>query len=157
MLLGPITIVDCFVFVFLLFPQQLLHNGLFDLITCGLRILPFLCTLYYTHTPICVRRAANLRQVIKLPISIINDRYLLGRFTTKPFARRSTLFEDAVVRCVHYGFTNIKPPIARIFFVKGVSWPFLRYRMLRHGYLFFPVHLEDIEKVGLSLIQSNCC
>ncbi|OBT55842.1 hypothetical protein VE04_03750 [Pseudogymnoascus sp. 24MN13] len=129
MILGPITIVDCFVFVFLLFPQQLLHNGLFDLITCGLRTLPFL--------------------FIKLPISIVNDRYLLGRFTTKPFARRATLFEDAVVRCVHYGFTNIKPPIARIFFVKGVSWPFLRYRMLRHGYLFLPVHLEDIKQESL--------
>ncbi|OBT64678.1 hypothetical protein VE03_05900 [Pseudogymnoascus sp. 23342-1-I1] len=129
MILGPITIVDCFVFIFLLFPQQLLHNGLFDLITCGLRILPFL--------------------FIKLPISIVNDRYLLGRFTTKPFARRSTLFEDAVVRCVHYGFTNIKPPIARIFFVKGVSWPFLRYRILRHGYLFLPVHLEDIGQGSL--------
>ncbi|KFY32947.1 hypothetical protein V495_08576 [Pseudogymnoascus sp. VKM F-4514 (FW-929)] len=126
MILGPITIVDCFVFILLLFPQQLLHNSLFDLITCGLRILPFL--------------------FIKLPISIINDRYLLGRFTTKPFAHRATLFEDAVVRCVHYGFTKIKPPIARVFFVKGVSWPFLRYRMLKHGYLFLPVHLENIEQ-----------
>ncbi|KFY73785.1 hypothetical protein V499_06142 [Pseudogymnoascus sp. VKM F-103] len=103
----------------------------------------------YTHSPSCPRQTANLRIVIKLPISIVNDRYLLGRFTTKPFARRATLFEDAVVRCVHYGFTNIKPPIARIFFVKGVSWPFLRYRMLRHGYLFLPVHLEDIEQESL--------
>lgn len=108
------------------------------------------------HIYVCLIPKANLQQVIKLPFSIINDRYLLGRFSAKRFSRKATLFEDAVTRCVHYGFTNIKPPIARIFFVKGVSWPFLRYRMLRHGYLVLPVHLEDVEQVGWSLIEVNC-
>lgn len=106
--------------------------------------------------PICLMPKANPHQVIKLPVTIFNDRYLLGRFSTERFSRSATLFEDAVTRCVHYGFTNIKPPIARIFFVKGVSWPFLRYRMLKHGYLFLPVHLEDIEQVGWSLIEMYC-
>ncbi|KAI9843713.1 MAG: hypothetical protein M1837_006182 [Sclerophora amabilis] len=39
--------------------------------------------------------------------------------------------------------------IGRVFFSKGVIIPFLKFRMLRHGYLHSPVYWRDIDRDGL--------
>lgn len=60
-----------------------------------------------------------------------------------PFVQRFSPFEDVAIRCIRYGFANIPPEVGRVFFSKQVALPFLRYRMLRHGYLRYPVHWSE--------------
>ncbi|KAK5002209.1 hypothetical protein LTR39_006748, partial [Cryomyces antarcticus] len=36
--------------------------------------------------------------------------------------------------------------IGKVFFSKGVALPFLRFRMLRHGYLKYPIHSQEINQ-----------
>ena len=45
MILGQIAYLDCLVFVLSLIPQLLLNVNFFELLGCGLRLVPFLCTL----------------------------------------------------------------------------------------------------------------
>ena len=43
MILSQISYLDCIVFVVLLIPQLLISVNIFELIYCGLQLLPFLC------------------------------------------------------------------------------------------------------------------
>ena len=43
MILGQISYLDCFVFLFFLAPQLLLHINLLELLVCILQALPFFC------------------------------------------------------------------------------------------------------------------
>ena len=46
MILDQISYIDCIVFVFFLIPQLLININIFELIYCGLRLLPFLSKLW---------------------------------------------------------------------------------------------------------------
>jgi len=81
--------------------------------------------------------------VVRLPISFIRDRVFTRRANRPPFVQQASLFEDFVIRCVRYAFANLTPRIGRVFFSRPVVLPFLRWRMLRHGYLRCPVHWRE--------------
>lgn len=81
--------------------------------------------------------------VLKLPFQLVKERYLTGSASQHEFIRGTTLFEDFVVRCVRYAFSDIPASVGRVFFGKWVALPFVRWRMLRHGYLKCPVHWRE--------------
>ncbi|RYP17522.1 hypothetical protein DL765_004486 [Monosporascus sp. GIB2] len=123
MILGPVSYLDCIVFCIFLTPQLLIHVGLLKTVSIVLRCLPFL--------------------LIRLPYEFIHERFFVSRNDQTPFVRNATPFEDFVIRCVRYAFANIPPGIGRVFFSKPVALPFLRFRMLRHGYLRCPVRWHE--------------
>lgn len=86
--------------------------------------------------------------VLELPYSFVQERYFFKRKNQSPFVRQASAFEDFVIRCVRYAFTNIRPSVGRVFFSKQVALPFLRFRMLRHGYVKSPVHWHEYRDVG---------
>lgn len=45
MILGPVTLIDCFVFLVLLIPQLLWTVGIFETVYVAAKTLPFLCML----------------------------------------------------------------------------------------------------------------
>ncbi|KAK0621213.1 Alpha/Beta hydrolase protein [Bombardia bombarda] len=118
MILGPISYLDCIAFCILLAPQLLWQVGPVGTVFCVLQALPFL--------------------LIKLPIAFLHERYIIPREKQSPFVQKASPFEDVVIRCVRYAFANIPPAIGRVFFSKPVTLPFLRFRMIRHGYLRCP-------------------
>ena len=85
--------------------------------------------------------------VIRLPWSIIHSRYLTPRKHQPAFLRTASPFEDVVVRCVRYAFAHIPPRIGRVFFAREVALPFLRFRLLRHGYRGWPVGWREYREV----------
>lgn len=60
--------------------------------------------------------------------------------------QRATPFQDFVIRCVKFAFANMPAFIGRVFFSKPVSLPFLRWRMLRHGYLRSPLPWREVNQ-----------
>lgn len=76
-------------------------------------------------------------------MGFIHERYFLKAEDKPAFVRQASPFEDFVVRCVRYAFANIPPRVARVFFSRRVALPWLRWRMLRHGYLRSPVHWRE--------------
>jgi hypothetical protein len=89
---------------------------------------------------------------VRLPIEFIWERYGKHQNEQSKFVQGATVFEDVVIRCVRYAFANIPAAVGRVFFSKWVALPFLRWRMLRHGYLTYPVHVEEVafDQVGES-------
>ncbi|KAI1496715.1 hypothetical protein F5X99DRAFT_421888 [Biscogniauxia marginata] len=132
-LAGPVSYLDCIAFCIFLAPQLLIHVGLFETVFVVLRCLPFL--------------------LFELPHAFIHERFFVQREKRSPFVRQASPFEDFVVRCVRYAFANIPPKVGRVFFSKPVALPFLRFRMLRHGYLKSPVHWNEYRDVGIWIIQ----
>lgn len=88
-----------------------------------------------------------LSPVFQLPSGFIHERFLLRPDAQPAFVRQASPFEDIVVRCVRYAFANISPKVGRVFFGKRVALPWLRWRMLRHGYLRSPVHWREYRSV----------
>ncbi|EMT70222.1 hypothetical protein ACKRZS_011118 [Fusarium odoratissimum] len=123
MILGPISLVDCGVFLIFLAPQLIWHAGFFLTLFTGLRALPFL--------------------LIRLPYEFVTDRYLTHSTRQLAFTQTATVFEDLVIRCVRYAFANIPAKVGRVFFGKHVALPFIHWRMLRHGYIRSPVHYRE--------------
>lgn len=78
-----------------------------------------------------------------MPYQFIEERYWRSSATQSVWVRGATAFEDLVVRCVRYAFKNIDTNVGRVFLSKRVALPFVRWRMLRHGYLVFPVHCKE--------------
>lgn len=78
--------------------------------------------------------------MLQLPYQLVRDRLVEP---AESLPHRSTVFEDIVVRCVRYAFRAIPTSVNRVFFSKSVALPFLRWRMLRHGYLGCPVHWHE--------------
>lgn len=83
-------------------------------------------------------------------MGFIKERYFLKTENKPAFVRQASPFEDFVVRCVRYAFANIPPKVARVFFSKRIAVPWLRWRMLRHGYLRSPVHWREYRDVSRS-------
>ncbi|KAG4282808.1 hypothetical protein FPRO06_09481 [Fusarium proliferatum] len=123
MILGPVSLVDCGVFLMFLAPQLMWHAGFFLTLFTGLRALPFL--------------------LIRLPYEFVTDRYLTHSTRQLAFTQTATVFEDLVIRCVRYAFSNIPAKVGRVFFGKYVALPFIHWRMLRHGYVRSPVHYRE--------------
>ncbi|KAK4231576.1 Alpha/Beta hydrolase protein [Podospora fimiseda] len=122
-LLGPVSYLDCIVFCLFLTPQLLWEVGLIETVHCVLRALPFL--------------------LLQLPIGFIHDRYFTPSEKQPLFIKRSSPFEDFVIRCVRYAFGNFPAKIGRVFFSKQVAGPFLEFRLYRHGYLKCPIHWKE--------------
>ncbi|CAM1502919.1 Fc.00g076950.m01.CDS01 [Cosmosporella sp. VM-42] len=123
MILGPISLIDCLVFVAFLIPQLLWRVGVFKTIFTGVQALPFL--------------------VLELPFQFFEERYFTHPSQQLPFVQGATAFEDFVVRVVRYAFKDIPSSVGRVFFGKYIALPFLRWRMLKHGYLKCPVHWRE--------------
>ncbi|KAI0013732.1 alpha/beta-hydrolase [Xylariaceae sp. FL0662B] len=123
MILGPVSYLDCVVFCVFLTPQLLIHVGLFETVVVVLRCLPFL--------------------LFELPFKFIRERYLAKYKNQSQFVQKASPFEDFVIRCVRYAFAHIPPKVGRVFFSKPVALPFLKFRMLRHGYLRSPIHWNE--------------
>lgn len=82
-----------------------------------------------------------------------------GRYRTPTvdqhrFIKESTLFEDLVVRCVRWAFKYVAPDVGKVFFSKHVALPFVRWRMLRHGYLHCPTYWREYEYGQVSFPMS---
>ena len=59
--------------------------------------------------------------------------------------RQATLFQDLVIRCVRYAFAKFPAKIGRVFFSKNVALPFMRFRMIRHGYRQSPIPWSEVD------------
>lgn len=79
-----------------------------------------------------------------MPREFVIERYFTPRRCQSPFVQDATAFEDVVIRCVRYAFANIPASVGRVFFSKLVALPFTRWRMLRHGYLRWPVEVREV-------------
>lgn len=123
MILGPVTLIDCFVFLLFLIPQLLWHVGIFPTLLVAAKALPFL--------------------LVQLPYEFVLERYFTHPSQQTGFVQSSTIFEDFVVRCVKYAFKAIPTRVSRVFFSKNVSLPWFRWRLLRHGYLKFQTHWRE--------------
>lgn len=171
MILGPISYLDCIVFCIFLAPQLLLELGLIETIQIVLQVLPFLGTLkidrpteknnvpnrFLTNQQIQhwqskvnnkQTRLTVLQIVIQLPKEFIHERYLLRKDEQPAFVQQATPFEDVVVRCVRYAFAHIPPKIGRVFFGKNVALPWMRWRMIRHGYIQSPIFWREYRNVS---------
>ncbi|KAF1991039.1 alpha/beta-hydrolase [Aulographum hederae CBS 113979] len=126
MILSQISFVDCVVFLFFLTPQLIVQVGILYTVTWVLGALPFLA--------------------IRLPIQFFEERFLRPRSRQSPFVQQATLFQDFVIRCVRYAFAFMPAKLGRVFFSKPVALPFLRWRLLRHGYLRKPLQWREIRR-----------
>lgn len=125
-ILGPISLLDCGIFIFCLVPQLFLQAGLYDVVLVIVKVLPFL--------------------LFQLPVQLCYERYYLPEPEQSPFCRNATFFQDIVIRCVRYAFAYIPASIGRVFFSKEVAHPFVRWRLLRHGYLHSPVSYSEVKR-----------
>ena len=83
--------------------------------------------------------------VFQLPYAFISERYLTSKKDRSPFIRQASPFQDFVIRCVRYAFAYFPARIGRVFFSKPVALPFMRFRMLRHGFVHSPITWREIE------------
>ncbi|KAK4188701.1 Alpha/Beta hydrolase protein [Podospora australis] len=128
LLLGPVTYLDCVVFCIFLAPALIRQVGLFETVGCVLRALPFF--------------------LWELPRQFVRERYLEPREQQSLFVQKASAFEDFVIRCVKYAFGNVPANIGRVFFSKKVALPFLRFRLVRHGYREYPISWTEIQEEG---------
>lgn len=160
MILGPVSYLDCLVFCIFLAPQLILQAGIFETVKVILQVLPFLGQILRPPPPPPLPMLAQLSSpsiytVLKLPASFLYERFVLAPADRSAFVRQASPFEDVVVRCVRYAFANISPKVGRVFFGKNVALPWMRWRMLRHGYLKSPVHWREYQ--GVSDFQLPIC
>ena len=85
-------------------------------------------------------------KVLVIPYQFIRERFLIPYEHRSPWVRTATPFQDLVIRCVRYAFANMPAFLGRVFFSKQVSLPFLRFRMLRHGFVTSPIRWVDIKR-----------
>ncbi|EXJ83457.1 hypothetical protein A1O1_07080 [Capronia coronata CBS 617.96] len=128
MILGAISGLDCVAFVLFLVPQLVYQIELSCLALVLTRVIPFL--------------------VVQLPYQLAKERYFTQPEKQSCFTQNATIFQDVVVRCVRYAFANIPANVGRVFFSKGVSLPFFRFRLLRHGYLHCPLYYQEVIRSG---------
>ncbi|KAH7061076.1 Alpha/Beta hydrolase protein [Macrophomina phaseolina] len=125
MILTQISYLDCIIFLVFLAPQLLFNVGVLELVTWVLNALPHI--------------------VLLIPYQFIRERFFTAPADRSPFVQKATLFQDFVIRCVRYAFAFMPAYIGRVFFSKPVALPFLRWRMLRHGYLRSPITWREVK------------
>lgn len=124
MILSNISFSDIVVFLIFLAPQLLFTIRTDTLLITILYALPHLLLL--------------------IPFQLIKERYFTPFQSRSPYVQRATLFQDVVIRCVRYAFANMPASIGAVFFSKPVALPFMRWRMLRHGYFRSPIHYQEV-------------
>ncbi|KAF2624660.1 alpha/beta-hydrolase [Macroventuria anomochaeta] len=129
MILNQISYLDCVAFLVFLAPQLLVQIGLFPILKWLIPALPFI-----------------VYEALVIPYQFVRERYFLPFERRSPFVRKATPFQDFVIRCVRYAFANMPASIGRVFFSKGVSLPFLRFRMLRHGIVTSPIRWTEVKR-----------
>ncbi|KAF9691516.1 hypothetical protein EKO04_010437 [Ascochyta lentis] len=129
MILNQISYLDCVAFLIFLAPQLLIQIGLLPLLKWLIPAIPFI-----------------VYEAIVIPYQFIRERYILPVERRSPFVKKATPFQDFVIRCVRYAFANMPAFIGRVFFSKGVSLPFLRFRMLRHGIVTSPIRWTEVKR-----------
>ena len=90
-------------------------------------------------------RRAYALVVFQLPFTFTKERYFTTRARRSPFVQQATPFQDIVIRCVRYAFARFPVKIGRVFFSKGVSLPFMRFRMLRYSYLSSSIPYREVD------------
>ncbi|KAI5820865.1 Alpha/Beta hydrolase protein [Pyronema omphalodes] len=115
MQLKPVSFLDIAVFLLFTVFYLIRDSRWKQTISCGLRALPF---LFFT-----------------LPYGLINERYRTRTEHQLAITRRISLFQDVMLRCIRWGFINVPCDVGKLFFIKGVSLPYLRFRMWRSGCL----------------------
>ncbi|EWC46983.1 hypothetical protein DRE_03745 [Drechslerella stenobrocha 248] len=113
--LGPVSWLDCLVFGVFLAVRLLLdpRAGIVRVASWLINAVPYF--------------------MVELPLSFIQDHFLLPYKQRPSIVKTSTLFQELVIRLVRYAFTNLPSDIGRVFFAKEVVLPFYRFRLLRHG------------------------
>ncbi|KAL6704847.1 hypothetical protein ACN47E_007530 [Coniothyrium glycines] len=138
MILGQISYLDCIAFLVFLAPQLLLQIGIVPILTWLVPSLPCLA--------------------IAIPLQFVRERLLVPHEQRSPFVKKSTPFQDLVIRFVRYAFANMPAFLGRVFFSKAVSLPFLRFRMLRHGVFRSPIQWTEVQRPkfkGLYIIHDQ--
>lgn len=87
--------------------------------------------------------------VVRMPLQFFKEHVLTPKRKRSPFVQQASIFEDVVIRCVRYAFANIPATVGRVFFSKSVALPFIRFRMLRHGYLQSAVQYEEVKEKNM--------
>ncbi|KAL9050467.1 MAG: hypothetical protein Q9162_006614 [Coniocarpon cinnabarinum] len=131
MLLGPISLLDCLVFVLCLTPQLLLQIGILGTLKCIAEVLPFL--------------------LLGLPFQLFTTDFLTPRSHRAPYHRTIPFFTALVIHCVRYAFAFLPAHIGAVFFSEPVALPFARWRMLRHGYWPFTSPTLTVPPLARSL------
>ncbi|KAH7076111.1 Alpha/Beta hydrolase protein [Paraphoma chrysanthemicola] len=126
MILSQISYLDCFAFLVFLAPQILLQIGILPVLKWLVPVLPWL--------------------VLVVPYQFIRDRLFVPHEHRTPFVQKATPFQDVVIRFVRFAFANMPAFIGRTFFSKAVSLPFLRFRMLRHGFVTSPIRWTEVKR-----------
>ena len=122
--LGPVSLIDCVVFVLLLAPQLLLQAGIGPTLVTALSALPFVA--------------------VTLP-SELAAYYLWPRRTgANDGGGRRPLFQLVVLCCTRWAFRCVPSSVGRVFFAKQVVMPFWRFRFLRHGHRSWPARVQDV-------------
>jgi acetyl esterase/lipase len=142
MILGPVSLLDCVVFVIFLIPQLLYQAGPLSTLLMVCKVLPFLSKS--PREPSSDQRSTHSGTAVRLPFQFIRERYFLSADKRSPFAQNATVFQDIVIRCVRYAFAYIPASIGRVFFSRWVAYPFLRFRLLRHGFLRSPIFFQEV-------------
>lgn len=88
--------------------------------------------------------------MVKLPYRFLRERYFTPQSQKSPFVQTASAFQDIVIRCVRYAFAYIPAAIGKVFFSKPVALPFMKFRMLRHGYLRSPIYWREVNRGDLN-------
>ena len=91
-------------------------------------------------------------EALQLPFQFVKERFLTSFRYRSPFVQRATAFQDFVIRCVRYTFAFMPASMGRVFFSKAVALPFLRFRMLRHGFIRSPITWQEVNRVSVYLL-----
>jgi acetyl esterase/lipase len=144
MILSQISYLDCLAFLVFLAPQILIQIGLFPVLRWLIPALPWLGV--YT-TPITSSILILIvPKVFVIPYQFIRERLFTPLEQRTPFVQKATPFQDFVIRFVRFAFANMPAFIGRTFFSKAVSLPFLRFRMLRHGFVTSPIRWTEVKR-----------
>jgi acetyl esterase/lipase len=144
MILSQISYLDCIAFLVFLTPQILLQIGLVPVLKWLIPALPWLGMYRMTRTLSML--ILIVPKVFAIPYQFIRERFFVPYENRTPFVKKATPFQDLVIRFVRFAFANMPAFIGRTFFSKAVSLPFLRFRMLRHGYVTSPIRWTDVKR-----------
>jgi hypothetical protein len=155
MILSQISYLDCVAFLVFLAPQLLIHVGIIRTASWLLGALP---SLRKFPILVCFKIFMfTVLQVFVIPYQFIQERHMTPYERRSPFVQRATVFQDIVIRCVRYAFAFMPAWLGRVFFSKGVSLPFLRFRMLRHGIVTSSLRWHEIDRVSDHSVGQNSC
>ncbi len=92
--------------------------------------------------------------MLELPLALLRDRWTAScaGAAARSCGRRRRSRMSSCAACAMRLPTSTRAS-AGVFFSKQVALPFLRFRMLRHGYLGSPVYWREHRYVGASILS----